>query len=120
MDDNQYPPQGPPPGYFQHNPFPPEPPKQNPVELWRVLGINFGVFMAYQMLMIFVAGDSYLISDILPLIAHWLVMLIMMIISFSRGKKMAGIGWLISLIVIIIIGFGSCWWIADMVGGMNI
>lgn len=119
MYDNQYPP--PPPGYFQNNPFPPEPPQQTAVHLWKVVGINFGIFMAYQTLLAFTGnGGAYMILDMFPLCAHWLVMLILMIISFSRGKKMYGFGHLISLIVLIIIGFGSCFWIADLLGGAYI
>lgn len=94
-----------------------EPPKQNPVDLWKIVGINFGVFMLYQTLLVFVAEESYLILDMFPLLLHWLVMLILMIINFTRGKRMQGFGFLISLISIVIIGFGSCWWITDMLGG---
>jgi hypothetical protein len=114
---DQYPPP-PPPGYFQNNPFPPEKPKQTAIHLWRVVGLNFGIFMCYQVLFA-LAGDSmtFMILDMFPLVAHWIVMLVFMIVQFSRGKTMSGIGWLISLVVFAIIGFGSCFWIADMLGG---
>lgn len=117
MYGNQYPPQGPPPGYFQNNPFPKEPPKDKPIDLWKIVGINFGIFMAYQALFVFIASDAFLVADMFPLVLHWLVMIIFMIISFSIGKKMTGFGWLISLVTLLLIGFGSCWWIADVVGG---
>lgn len=118
MHGQQYPPQGPPPPqYFQNGPWgqPPKPP-QNPVDLWRVVGLNFGIFMFYQTLLALVAEEAFIVVDMFPLILHWLVMLIFMIIAFSRGKRMAGFGWLISLIVFIIVGFGSCWWIGDVLG----
>lgn len=115
---DQYPPPPPPPGYFQQNPFPPQKPAQTPLHLWKVVAINFGIFLCYQALLILVGdGEGYLILDMFPLIAHWVTMLILMIVSFSRGKKMYGIGHLISLILIILIGFGSCWWISDALGG---
>ena len=116
-----YPPQGPPPNYWQHNPFPPPPgpPPQTALDLGKVVAINFGIFLLYQTLLA-LAGDGFLVLDIFPLVAHWITMLILMIISFSRGKKMYGIGHLISLVTLIIIGFGSCFLISDMLGGLRL
>jgi hypothetical protein len=108
---NQFPP---PNQYWQQQP--PEPPKEKVMDLWKIVGINFGVFMMYQVLFVFIADDAFLIADILPLCIHWLVMFILMIVGFSRGRKMHGLGHLISLLSIIVIGFGSCWWIADALG----
>lgn len=119
MYGNQYPPQGPPPpGYFQNNPFPPPgKPKDNPADIWKVVGINFGIFALYQVFLILLARDEYMGFNMFLLIIHWFVMLVLMIIAFSIRRKMAGFGWLISLVALMIIGFSSCWWIADMVGG---
>jgi hypothetical protein len=108
--------QNPPPGYWQHNPFPPEKPPHNPVDLWKVVGINFGIFLGYQALFVLIAGSNFLLADILPLVVHWVFMIVLMIVAFASGKKMQALGHLISLIVLVIIGFGSCFWIADMVG----
>ena len=119
---NQYPPQGPPPNYWQNNPFPPPPgpPPQTAFHLWKVVGIQFGIFLGYTALFSLAGNEGFMMLDMLGLIAHWLVMLILMIIAFSRGKRMYGLGHLISLILIIIIGFGSCFLITDMLGGLRI
>jgi hypothetical protein len=113
MDNHNQPPYG----YYQYNQFQPPPkPPENPMDLWKVVGMNFGIFVAYQALLVILAGEAFLIADTLPLIVHWVFMLVMMIVQFSRGKRMQGFGYLISLVVIIIIGFGSCFWIGNALG----
>lgn len=113
MDNHNQPPYG----YYQHHQFnPPPKPPENPIDLWYVVGLNFAIFVAYQALFVFISREAFLVADILPLIAHWLFMFVMMIVRFAQGKRMKGFGHLISLIALIIIGFGSCWWIADALG----
>lgn len=104
---------------YYHPPVPPQP-ENTSKELWKVLRLQLLIFAGYQFLFGLICWamkmDGFIILDIFPLIAHWLILLILMIVSFARGKKGAGLGYLISLLISGIIGFGSCFLIASLIG----
>lgn len=96
------------------------PPENTGKELWKVLRLQLAIFAAYQ---IGLAGlckmsgtDGFIILDMFPLFLHWLVLIILMIVSFANSKKGKGLGYLISFLVTGIVGFGSCFLIADLIG----
>ena len=81
-------------------------------EIWKVIGVQLGIFAAYQLFiaLVFLGDQNYgfLMADMLVLITHWIVLLILMITSFSNKKKGKGIGYLLALLLTGVIGFGSC------------
>lgn len=105
--------------YYQQMP-PPPPPENIGKEIWKVVWLQLSIFLAYQFLLAVICyvtdNESFIILDMFPLILHWLVLLVFMIIGFARGKKGRGLGYLIVLFTTLIVGFGSCWLIADMIG----
>lgn len=106
--------------------FPPAPaPENTGKDIWKVLRLQLGIFAAYQIGLAILCrasgAEGFILIDMLPLILHWLLLIILMIISFASKKKGKGLGYLISLIVTGIVGFGSCFLIADMIGsGFNV
>ena len=104
--------------YYQ----PPVPPQPENVgqELWKVLRLQLLIFVGYQTLLALIMwamnSDGFIILDMFPLILHWGILLVLMIIGFASGKKGRGLGYLISLLVTGIIGFGSCFLIGQLIG----
>ncbi|CAN5205902.1 hypothetical protein BH09BAC5_BH09BAC5_12230 [soil metagenome] len=102
--------------------YPAQPPTEDTgKEIWKVMRLQLAIFAGYQILLallcqLFYHG-AFLILDMLPLLGHWILLLILMIVSFSKSKRGAGLGYLISLIIIVIIGFGSCFAIGNSLGG---
>ncbi len=93
--------------------IPNQPPQQNfSRDIWKVVGVQLGIFAAYQLLLalLFSGGEGFgfMMMDILALITHWLFLLVTMILSFSGKNKGKGIGYLIALLLTGVIGFGSC------------
>lgn len=94
-------------------------PENKGKETWKVIRLQLLIFAGYQaglgfLVSIFHAG-SFIMVDMLPLLAHWFVLLILMIISFGSRKPGRGLGYLISLVITMIVGFGSCFMIGDLV-----
>lgn len=104
---------------YYHPPVPP-PTENTGHELWKVLRLQLLIFVGYQSLLALIMWaldtDGFIIMDMFPLMLHWLVLLVLMIVSFARGKKGAGLGYLISLLVSGIVGFGSCFLIGELIG----
>ncbi len=81
-------------------------------ETFKILGIQLGIFLIYQFILqycirtlhIYELKSTYL--NILVL--HWVVILILMIVAFVKKKSEKGIGYILSFIIIVIIGFGTC------------
>src|SRR5690348_2099310 len=85
----------------------------------KVVQRHLPIFAGYQLLLavlIQMGGQGgFIILDMVPLILHWVVLVILGIVSFANSKKGAGFGYLISFFITAIVGFGSCWWISGMV-----
>jgi hypothetical protein len=105
-------------------PVPPQPENKGK-EIWKVLRLQLSIFAGYQILLAILVKASgqtgFLIIDMLPLILHWLVLIILMIVSFAGSKKGKGLGYLIAFLITAIVGFGSCFFISGFVdNGMMI
>jgi hypothetical protein len=102
---------------------PPPPPENVGREIWKVMRLQLSIFAGYQILLALICSSmihgAFIVLDMFPLVIHWLVLLIFMIISFSAQKKGAGIGYLVSLLITLIIGFGSCFMIAGALGNQG-
>ena len=96
--------------YSQQSPFYPPPPKkpQEPIgkNILKIVGLQLGIFLVYQVGIYFVAAAGPL--DMFVVVLHWIVTLILMIVFFAMGKIGKGLGFLISFFMLLIIGFGSC------------
>jgi hypothetical protein len=91
--------------------LPQSPPENIGRSIWKVMRLQLLIFASYQFLFALLLGKQemgFMFLDMFPLALHWLLLLIFMIVSFTSQKKGAGFGYLISFILILIIGFGSC------------
>ncbi|HET6989961.1 MAG TPA: hypothetical protein VFJ43_01500, partial [Bacteroidia bacterium] len=83
-------------------PVPPQP-ENTGKEIWKVLRLQLIIFASYQIglaLLFKMSGQSgYLLMDMFPLILHWLILIVMMIVNFANSKKGKGLGYLISFLV---------------------
>jgi hypothetical protein len=99
----------------------PPPPENIGKDIWRVVRLQLGIFIAYQVLLALLCQyggmNGFIFIDMLPLVLHWLVLIILMIISFANSRRGAGFGYLISLGITAIIGFGSCFYLGQIVDG---
>jgi FtsH-binding integral membrane protein len=98
-------------------PTPPQP-ENISREIWKVLRLQLAIFVVYQLLLAFfceAASGGFIILDMFPLVIHWGILLILMIVKFSGKKRGQGLGYLISLLVTGVVGFGSCWFISGFV-----
>jgi hypothetical protein len=100
--------------YENPYPSPPSPqPENTGKEIWKVMRLHLGIFAGYQLGLAFLCEISgikgYMEFDMIALIMQWIALLVLMVISFSAGKKAAGLGYLISLLFCVVVGFGSCW-----------
>jgi hypothetical protein len=94
------------------------PPENTGREIWKVFRLQLLIFISYQLLLALLChsgSGGFLFIDMLPLVLHWVILIILMIVSFAGRKKGAGLGYLISFLVICIVGFGSCWLISGIV-----
>jgi hypothetical protein len=97
----------------------PPPPENIGKDIWKVLLLQLSIFVAYQAglaLLCKMSGFSgFMIVDILPLVCHWIVLIVLAAISFARKKPGRGIGYIISLVITGIVGFGSCFYLSGVV-----
>lgn len=104
---------------YYEMPSPPPPPEKTGPEIWKVMRLQLGIFIGYQLLLAGIAsgsrGSAFLFLDMLPLIVHWIVLFVFMCIKFGNRKTGAGLGYLISLLATMIIGFGSCFFISGII-----
>ena len=102
---------------YYETPTPPQP-ENTGREIWKVMRLQLGIFLGYQLLLAVAMSllhGGFLIIDIFPLVIHWLILFIFMIVNFASKKNGAGLGYLLSLLIIVIVGFGSCWGISGIV-----
>ncbi|MDQ3110377.1 MAG: hypothetical protein M3R17_10835 [Bacteroidota bacterium] len=88
------------------------PTPENNRQMWKVVMTQLLIFGSYQTaLALMFRGDnslSFPLTDMFFLIVHWMVLLIAMIVYFSNKERKKAIGYLISFLIIAIVGFGSC------------
>ena len=81
-------------------------------ETFKIFGIQLGIFLLYQSLMYYFIRVLYISHardfELIFVLFHWLILLVLMIIFFAKKKKGKGFGYLLSFIVIFIIGLGTC------------
>ncbi|MBI3509689.1 MAG: hypothetical protein HY064_03425 [Bacteroidetes bacterium] len=96
----------------------PPSPENKSKTIWKVLRVQLTIFAAYQILIGFLSIGSgtydILFKDMAPLLIHELVLLILMILSFSKKQEGAGYGYLLSLIIVMVVGFGSCCYLSSV------
>src|SRR4051812_4871115 len=111
---NPYPP---PPPQFQY----PKPQRNMGKDILKVLAIQLGIFLFYQGILYYlvcVAGLSQFSGiEMFIVVLHWIVSLVLMIVFLATRRTGTGLGFLISFIILLIIGFGSCAYI--FAGGIN-
>jgi hypothetical protein len=80
--------------------------------IFKIIGFQFALFFAHQLLMYFLIVHLRLFTlssfEVLIVGAHLAMLLILMITSFTDKKTANGIAYLISLLLLLVIGFGSC------------
>ena len=90
-----------------------------PKNILGIFGMNLGIFCLYQVILWQCASTSFMWFDMIVLIIHYIVMFVFSIINFTSNRTIYGIAWLVSLLVVALVGFGSCWWITDQPGPNN-
>jgi glucan phosphoethanolaminetransferase (alkaline phosphatase superfamily) len=83
---------------------------KNPI--FRIFGLQFGIFVLYQVLAHYMVREQheqkFININARLLTFHWLLLAILTVVYFVKKKKEQGAGYLLSLAVILVVGFGSC------------
>jgi hypothetical protein len=81
-------------------------------ETFKILGIQLGIFLIYQLAAHYLVRtlhrNEFIGINANILILHWLVLLILTVVYFSKKQNDKGFGYLNSFLLILVIGFGSC------------
>jgi hypothetical protein len=81
-------------------------------DIFKVLGIQLGIFVSYQLAAHYLVRSLHrnefvsINANILAL--HWAVLMVLTIVCFAKKKNEKGTGYLVSLFITLIVGFGSC------------
>jgi hypothetical protein len=81
-------------------------------DIFKVIGLQYGIFFLYQTGMYFLVIKMHYAAfvplEMFLVCTHWLILLILMIVFFATRKTGKAIGYLLSFITLLVIGFGSC------------
>ena len=81
----------------------------------KIILINLAILIAYMLLLTAASKGAVLFTSILPIGAHVLTNFILFIVKISTHKENA-YSYLISAILVLLIGFPSCWMLSGVAG----
>lgn len=87
--------------------------------LGKILLVNLGILLAYSLLILWgsksgsSSGDQYsgmgfALGMMMVIAGHALINLIIMIVQFVKGRRELGLSYLVSIFVVVGVGFSSC------------
>jgi hypothetical protein len=81
-------------------------------ESFKVLAIQLAIFLVHQSAMYYFVRVLHLkqfaIIEMPLIIFHWVILVVLMCSCFYQRKTGHAIGYLLSFIIILVIGFGTC------------
>ncbi|MBK8923168.1 MAG: hypothetical protein IPM81_16935 [Saprospirales bacterium] len=83
-------------------------PRENEDVFGKILLWNLGIMLGYVTLSGLTGKSESVFLDLILMILQVAANLLLAIISFVQGKRNAGLGFLLSLFLVVIVGFGVC------------
>ena len=81
--------------------------------------INIIILAVYMIFLTIAAKGDVLLAAVVPITVHILINVVLFFIYLSKDKPLA-YTYLLSALVVLLIGFPSCWGLSNMAGGMRI